>query len=179
MTHLYPMPVPQLNVVFNQFYCALKEKKEDLSSHLIVLLSLLGDKDLNIWIADDDADDRELFAEAMSDIAPNVKVMQYLSDPGTDLPDTIFLDLNMPQKSGLECLEELRGMAKFKNVAIVIYSTSANPTQIDETYKIGANLYIQKPSQFDGIKSLLHKMLSLQPDDYFPQPSRSKFVLNV
>ena len=67
-----------------------------------------------IYLADDDSDDREFFADALSETAPNAVLEQaedgmYLMDkllalPSDELPDFIFLDINMPRKSGLECV---------------------------------------------------------------------------
>jgi CheY-like chemotaxis protein len=177
---------PTLTSVFSQLYCDLKDKKSEWQSNLLVLMSLLGDKALHIVLADDDEDDRDLFTEAMHEIAPNVrittvvngsKLMSKLNGTG-ELPDVIFLDLNMPQKNGIECLEELRGSDKYRNIPVVIYSTSASHHQIEQTYNSGANLYIQKPQHFEGIKTLLRKMLSLDPQEYLPRPARSKFVMH-
>ena len=177
---------PPLTLYFSQFYQHLKEKSTDRVSSLLILMALLGDKELHFYLADDDEDDKELFIEALHDVAPKVKItdvsngtalMKKLSESGADLPDMIFLDLNMPQKNGIECLEELRGNKKFNKIPIIIYSTSVNLNQIDQTYKKGANLYVQKPQHFSGIKNLLHKMLSLRPAEYLIQPHFSKFVL--
>jgi CheY-like chemotaxis protein len=61
-------------------------------------------------------------------------------------PDIIFLDLNMPFKSGLECLKEIRETPKLKEIPVVIFSTRGNNDVVDITYRQGYNYYIFKPS---------------------------------
>jgi CheY-like chemotaxis protein len=112
-----------------------------------------------ILLADDDADDRELFEEALSDIHPNA-ILTTAQD-GEELmfilknyhkPDLLFLDLNMPRKNGKECLHEIVKHPELKKIPIIIYSTSVNPTDIEETYRLGALLFFRKPNSYDELK---------------------------
>jgi len=83
----------------------------------------------------------------------------------------------MPRKNGLECLEELKQHSKLKKIPVIIYSTSANPHQVEDTFKKGAHLYIQKPDSFSRIKEVLNKVLSLPPGK-LPQPAnRDTFLI--
>ena len=70
-------------------------------------------KQLNVLLADDDPDDRLFFGMAMktvpissilSTVDNGEELMLYLSKNIKQLPDVIFLDLNMPRKNGRECL---------------------------------------------------------------------------
>lgn len=112
-----------------------------------------------ILLADDDADDRELFEEALSDIHPGA-VLTTAQD-GEELmfilrnyhkPDLLFLDLNMPRKNGKECLHEIATTPELRNIPIVIYSTSVNPLDIDETFSLGAKLFFRKPNSYEELK---------------------------
>ena len=112
-----------------------------------------------ILLADDDADDRELFEEALSDIHPNA-VLTTAQD-GEELmfilknyhrPDLLFLDLNMPRKNGKECLYEIVKHPELKKIPIIIYSTSVNPTDIEETFALGAILFFRKPNSYEELK---------------------------
>ncbi len=67
--------------------------------------------------------------------------MVYLNHTSNELPDLLFVDLNMPRKNGLECLKEIRSNMKFSDVTIVIFSTSLAKKDIEETLIIGANGY--------------------------------------
>ena len=124
-----------------------------------------------IYLADDDSDDREFFADALLEIKPDVILKQahdgmHLMDnllalSGPELPEFIFLDINMPRKSGLECLAEIRNSEGIlKEVSIVMLSTSSDPENIKRALELGATFYAVKPSCFERLKSLLEEVLS-------------------
>lgn len=126
----------------------------------------------SIYLADDDSDDRDFFTDAIREIDPGVilKVAQdgvelidnLLALSGAELPDFIFLDINMPRKSGLECLEEIRNhKGGLKKVNVVMLSTSSDPENIQRARQMGAAFYAVKPSSFEKLKSLLGEILSM------------------
>lgn len=139
-----------------------------------------------IVLADDDEDDRELFREALTETQKvifktakdGLSLMQLLKD-SKELPDAIFLDLNMPRMDGHECLKKIKHDKKLHDIPVVIYSTSKSPKYIDDTYQNGASLYITKPDSFTKLKKVMTKVFSLDCDHYIPQPPRNEFVLAV
>lgn len=124
---------------------------------------------VKIILADDDESDRLIFIEAFSEIRIKADVvalhdgkqlMEYLDKNKVDLPAIIFLDLNMPRKSGVECLKEIRATKKYKDIPIAIYSTSSSKNDIEESFHNGANVYLKKPSDFNKLKEALYKVVS-------------------
>ncbi|HET6557662.1 MAG TPA: response regulator [Prolixibacteraceae bacterium] len=124
---------------------------------------------LNILLADDDADDRLFFKEAMEEIDLDTMVsfvndgaqlMYFLNQPEICLPHILFLDINMPIKNGMECLKEIRRSDRFRNMMIVIYSTSGSDNDMQEAFLNGANVYLKKPNNFAELKSSLAHVLS-------------------
>jgi CheY-like chemotaxis protein len=116
----------------------------------------------NLVIADDDQDDVELFQEAVVETCPDINLT--VATDGAKLlnileeipkPDVILLDLNMPCKSGKECLVEIRAKDEFNDVPIVILSTSNHEADIDFCLREGANDYMVKPQSFEGMKSII------------------------
>ena len=145
------------------------------------------DNQLNILLADDDADDRMFFSDATTGFPQHIQVttvndgiqlMQLLSEPETILPAMLFLDLNMPVKNGFQCLSEIRNNDRLKNLFIIIYSTTANPAEIAEAYAGGANLFINKPNSFTGLKHIIEKVLSLDIKEY-SSPVKERFILTT
>ena len=127
-----------------------------------------------VLLVDDDLDDRELFVEAFSYIDdPSIVstlessdgLLDYLHDLDK-LPDYVFLDLNMPRKSGKECLKEIQQHEALKKMRVVIYSTSINPKDVAETYHDGAYCFIQKPNSFSDLKSVLQKVISSEAPSF-------------
>ena len=173
-----------LGVLCNLFSAFKNEGKVDKADQR-ALAAMIANNSLHILLADDDDDDREFFKEAVQSIAPSVKVttsndgeemLEILEKSTNDLPDLIFLDLNMPFKNGFECLEVLKTADKLKNIPVLIYSTTANLAQVDITYQKGANLYIQKPHSYDGIKKMIKKIFEFDLQELISQPHREKFV---
>ena len=114
-----------------------------------------------IVIADDDHDDIEMFQTALLETCPNhtLKVAQdgntlleLLS--GIDRPYAIVLDLNMPGKSGKQCLVEIRSRKEFEGVPIIILSTSNHDGDIQYCLAKGATKYVVKPRSFPALKNI-------------------------
>lgn len=125
---------------------------------------------MSILLADDDEDDRLIFTEAFDAIKmktvvktvnDGMELMEHLTDERNSLPHILFLDLNMPLKSGMECLMEIKRIDNLKEIAIVIYSTSALEQDIEDTFVKGANVYIKKPSDFTTLKNLLEEVIKM------------------
>ncbi len=141
---------------------------------------------LNLLLADDDSDDCFFFKEALEELTisaklttvnDGVQLMKLLSTKGTPLPDALFLDLNMPRKSGLECLAEIKTIDKLMHLPVMIYSTSLNPDVVEILYQKGAHYYICKPGEFAKIKKVILEAITLLSLNKLKQPSRDKFIL--
>jgi len=143
---------------------------------------------VSILLADDDQTDRLLFKEAFEELKIKTKVntvndgvqlLSYLAKKDVQLPHILFLDLNMPGKSGTECLKEIRKNEKFKDISIAIYSTSSAEKDIEETFRNGANIYIKKPNDFDILKQLLYKAVITAHQYQDPPFNIANFLLRL
>ena len=108
-----------------------------------------------------------------------LELMEYLEKPDIVLPHILFLDLNMPRKGGMECLLEIKSNPRFNDVAIAIYSTSASDEDIEETFVKGANVYIKKPSDFEALKKVLLKVISINWQYHTSGLNRDAFLLSL
>lgn len=181
----------RLNIPFlytlSRFYYNIKTHRRRWAGSLMLLTSLLGKKNLHILLADDDEEDREIFISALREVAPDVQIsvardgrelMRKLGSADYQLPDIVFLDLNMPVKNGYECLEEIRSNEQIAGVPVVIYSTSNSREHIDDTYRKGADLYICKPESFADLKVIAGKLLAHKWGMH-TRPLRENFVLKA
>lgn len=64
------------------------------------------------------------------------------------MPELILLDLNLPLMGGLEVLQRLRQHQPSRFVPVVVLSSSSHDRDIAESYRLGANSYVQKPVDF-------------------------------
>ncbi|WPR75965.1 response regulator [Algoriphagus sp. NG3] len=145
-------------------------------------------KHINILLADDDDDDRLFFIEAIEQldlaislewVVNGIDLLNYLKRPDTLLPELIFLDLNMPVKGGIECLVEMRRTEILKNLSVAIYSTSSAQKDIDDCLIHGANIYIKKPSDFEILKSILYKVITVNHQYHSTGLSKDNFLMVV
>jgi CheY-like chemotaxis protein len=142
---------------------------------------------LHILLADDDEDDRYFFERALSvipiptrmtTVGDGEKLMVYLAKHAAKLPDILFLDLNMPRKNGLECLQEIEHNEKLKQLPIIIYSTSLPGEAADILYNLGAYYYVRK-TDTSGLKKILHHILLLLVENKFVRASRESFIFSL
>lgn len=143
---------------------------------------------MHIMLADDDDDDRQFFKEAFEDIEikhhislfnNGVLLMEYLTNPENPLPDIIFLDLNMPMKSGKDCLKEIRNIPRLKSITVAIYSTSSADKDIEDTFISGANVYICKPVDFNTLKKTLKNVISVNWQYIVDGLNKDSFILSI
>ncbi len=141
-----------------------------------------------VVLADDDEDDRLFFTEAFEELKirtrvdtykDGVELMDALNTSDNPLPNILFLDLNMPKKSGFECLMELKKDKKFDNIAIAIYSTSASEEDIENTFVNGANIYIKKPNDFKNLKKVLTEIVTTNWQYQSNGMNRDTFLLRL
>jgi CheY-like chemotaxis protein len=121
-----------------------------------------------ILLAEDDPDDRDLFLEAVAIVDPAIyvvtvdngeKLIEQLNEREPSL-DCIFLDLNMPRKSGKECIKEIRKNEKTQRIPVIVYSTSMNARDVDDTFEFGASCFIRKPGTFRELTDVLNTHLT-------------------
>lgn len=142
----------------------------------------------HILLADDDADDCDFFSEVFSENFPEVKLsvfhdgaalITFLEAPPQPEADLIFLDLNMPILSGADCLYKIRTSLEPNNYAIVIFSTSSSPSDIQKMYDMGANYFITKPVNYHHLIQLIRKAMLLVSQTRSEQPSIENFYIKI
>ncbi len=142
---------------------------------------------LNILLADDDTDDCNFFEKALKQlpVQTNLKIvndgeqlMQFLTNGENKIPDVLFLDINMPRKTGFECLAEIKANKKIKDLPVVMFSTSNSHEKISTLFKIGAHVYVHKPSDFSQLVQVIHHALPMAAENIFSN-GQIKYILNA
>ncbi|HEU4496033.1 MAG TPA: response regulator, partial [Flavobacterium sp.] len=101
------------------------------------------------------------------------KLLHALHNPPPN-PHIVFLDLNMPGFSGFDVLQQLRKSEDFKNLPIVIFSTSSDEQTINKSRELGANYYIPKPTDFYMLKKTIQHTLNIDWKTF--KASKENFV---
>jgi len=116
-------------------------------------------------LVDDDSDDSELFGEAIQENNPEIAV--HVATNGREAfnvlneieqPDLIFLDINMPIMNGWECLAKLKISAEYKNIPVIMYSTSSHKKDIDLAAETGAITFLSKPHDYQELRRILKSL---------------------
>jgi chemotaxis family two-component system response regulator Rcp1 len=126
---------------------------------------------IEILLVEDNPGDVRLTREALRDAkvhnhvsvaCDGVDAMAFLRQEGSHThaprPDLIFLDLNLPKKSGREVLEEIKDDRRLRHIPVVVLTTSQAEQDVLESYRLRANAYVTKPvdleSFFRVVKSI-------------------------
>ena len=75
------------------------------------------------------------------------------------LPNLLLLDMQLPDMSGLDVLDRLRGDPATSGIRVVALSADAMPAQVSEAIARGAEAYWTKPLSLGKFKSELPKFL--------------------
>jgi CheY-like chemotaxis protein len=120
-------------------------------------------------MVDDDQDDREVFHEAIRRVYPSVEV-NFAKDGEEALallstmrvnPDVIFLDHNMPRKTGVQCLRALKADSRTRSIPVVMYTTSGDREEEKVALLLGADHYMKKTVSFEHLCAEIKRLLAM------------------
>jgi CheY-like chemotaxis protein len=90
-------------------------------------------------------------------VQDGVEALDYLFIQGrhagrdaADMPSVVLLDLELPGLHGLEVLKAIRAHQRTRYLPVVILSSSAADLDVERSYQLGANSYVQKPVDFSA-----------------------------
>ena len=130
-------------------------------------------KPITILMADDDDDDRRLTKEALIEgrlvndlrfVENGEELIDYLRRQGkfagadAPRPGLILLDLNMPRKDGRTVLKEIKSDPEFRQIPVVVLTTSKADEDVFKSYDLGVNSYIVKPVTFEALVDILQTL---------------------
>lgn len=128
----------------------------------------------NILLVEDNPDDVELTLRALQRhnilnevviVNDGVEALDYLFGTGkyagrdtTILPEVILLDLKLPKISGLEVLQRMRTDERTRLLPVVILTSSNEERDLIDSYRFGANSYVQKPVDFNEFAEAIRQL---------------------
>lgn len=120
-----------------------------------------------VIIADDDEDDRFIIGSLFREHCPDcgfrfaengqelIDLVEVSNEPPTAL---ILLDLNMPVLNGFDTLRYLKGSAPLRHIPVVVLTTSGESSDVDQSYALGANAFMTKPSNHDDLTMMMMRL---------------------
>lgn len=133
-----------------------------------------------VFLAEDDDDDIFLFKQAFQSLSLDRRlgiyrngqeVIDAITHMKPEWPEAIFLDINMPVQTGLECLLNIREHFS-KTLPVFLLSTAQDRLTIEQARKLGATGYLSKPHSVEDLQSLLTNVLAIDwsarsADDFY------------
>ncbi|TDH25498.1 response regulator transcription factor [Segetibacter sp. 3557_3] len=123
---------------------------------------------IRILLIEDDIDDVDLLNDALQDnevvynmqvIMDGDKVYDYLHS-GASFPEIIIMDLNLPKTDGKQILKEIKA-STFKDVPLLVLTTSSAKEDIDYCYSLGANKFLTKPATIEDWNYTINSILKV------------------
>lgn len=124
-----------------------------------------------VLLADDDADDREIFERVlgkkagvtlMRSVENGKEVLEFLGNvPSEEFPNLIILDHNMPKMNGTETLGILKSSSKYSDIAVVVYSTYSDRALVERCRQLGAAMVLSKPANLKDYEAVIDKFLAI------------------
>ncbi len=130
---------------------------------------------LRVFYLDDDKDDIELFLEATESF-DNVQVIVFTSGETmlrtlqlvSKIPNALFIDLNMPLRSGFDIIKEIRVYDRFTDLPIVVM-TAIGFNNIIKAKEAGANYFVIKPTTIDKLRRTIRHVLDIDFKTFRPK----------
>jgi two-component system, response regulator len=100
------------------------------------------------------------FSNPVHHVSHGARAIEYLSQAVSDkhrpvpLPAFVLLDLKLPLVSGLQVLKWIRDHSLLHSLIVIVFTSSAEPRDITEAYRAGANSYLVKPTNLSTLTEL-------------------------
>ena len=108
-------------------------------------------KSLNVLVAEDNLVNQQVLEGILTHVGHHVIIspsgedtLEILSKRQGDI-DLLILDMNMPEKTGIEVVKELRFLESKKNIPVIMLTADATPEARDASLEAGANCFLTKP----------------------------------
>ena len=124
---------------------------------------------IQIFLIEDDVDDIELLEVSLKDnkveysmdvVMEGDKVEDYLMNC-KKLPNIIVMDFNLPRVHGREIIKQIKSNEEFRDIPLLVLTTSTAREDIEYSYKMGADSFITKPTTIQGFNATVGTIVQL------------------
>lgn len=137
----------------------------------------------DILLAEDDNDDVLIFDLALAQL--KIPYLLRTVDNGEKLfvvlkeriPHILFLDIHMPCKDGVSCIVEIRKNREYDNLPIIVYTSDVSKKTVEDTYRNGANLFLEKAETVNKLTNKLQHIFSKDWINYMHYPPQDQYML--
>lgn len=128
---------------------------------------------ITILIAEDDDGHAELIQEYFKEAGVNCPIIRFRDGQETlnflnrnegkiekqdGKPYLLLLDINMPRMDGVGVLRHIKSTPKLWNIPVIMLTTTDDPREVEECYKLGCNGYVTKPVAFADFSETLKRL---------------------
>lgn len=126
-----------------------------------------------ILCIDNDPEDIDFFCDAVKQVDPTISFLFALGGQEAlvllssindikQLPEYVFLDINMPRMDGKETLKEIRKIERYHSMQIIMLSTGLSPSDHEDYQQLGADHFMSKATSFQDLCDKLKAILKTQ-----------------
>lgn len=85
--------------------------------------------------------------------------LEYLKEHGNTAKSLlVLLDLNLPDMTGIEILQQLKHHEGLKRAPVIVLTTTDDRREIERCYELGCNVYITKPVEYDQFANAIRQL---------------------
>ncbi len=122
--------------------------------------------EINILLVEDNNNDVRLVQEALKDskiehtlqVATDGEMAMQLLYSTEFRPHIILLDLNLPKKTGIEVLKEIKRDSSLRPIPVIVFTNSRSEDDVVLAYASYCNAYVRKPLGFEGLLEILNRI---------------------
>ncbi|MCS4305552.1 response regulator [Chryseobacterium sp. BIGb0232] len=143
---------------------------------------------LNVIVADNDENTLIFFKNIFKELKISIKVqcfsngkalMEYLNNDDAVVPEIVFIKYSIPEKSSVECIDEVKSNPKFSNMVTAIYDDEITEDEIEEAFVKGNNICMKKPSDFGTLKKVVTEVIAINWQYHTSGLNKENFILKV
>lgn len=143
---------------------------------------------LNVIAVDNDEGNIIFFKNIFKDLKIGVKsqcfsegegLMKYLKTCGAIIPEIIFIRYDIPGKSSMDYLKEIKADSKFSTIVIVVYAHQISEVEIEEIFVDGANVFMRQPETYEGLKKAITEIITINWQYHSSGLNIDNFIMKV